>query len=405
MPPSLRKDRKLTDKGKAFATESGNMPPRVDNSGGVDGDRGSTGQSRPPPEEEDRNQAFESDPDRTVNPENGDLEVRDETPPEPLRRRAGGQRNNPAPSITVGSLDRDTMTALTHLVSQMHKQSKDISRGSTVPKWDRGRDPFLIFEQEVTMWLESHDLKHLLTDAPDDLDDTEMRQHRQAKLVVISQLSREDKTITYNYSYLHEVWAYLKAKYHPSDKADIEALWHRWENLKRGNRSVKEYHAEIISIYERLVALEEAPEERNVRRKMYNCGPEYDVLRYDLEDKELPFRAIMGKFVAHEQRLKMRAAANRQSDGDGSGGGGRRPRPPRGGTPAVDPGDSFPAVLAVAGASDLPKGKPDDVCAWCKKKGHFKRDCPALSPELRKHLQEEAVKRRAEGTRRPRRQS
>ena len=186
--------------------------------------------------------------------------------------------------MTVGTLDRDTMTALTHLMSHMIKQSKDITR-STVPKWDRGRDTFLIFEQEVSMWLESHDLKHLLTDAPDDLDDTEMRQHRQAKLVVISQLSREDKTVTYNCKYLHEAWAYLKAKYHPSDKADIETLWQRWETLKKGNRSVKEFHSEIISIYERLVALKEPPEERNVRRKMYNCGPDYDVLRYDLEDK------------------------------------------------------------------------------------------------------------------------
>ena len=78
MPPSLRKDRKLTDKGKAFATESGDMPPRVDDSGGVDGDRGSSGQSRPPPEEDDRNQAFESDNDRTIHPENDNVDVRDD---------------------------------------------------------------------------------------------------------------------------------------------------------------------------------------------------------------------------------------------------------------------------------------------------------------------------------------
>ena len=137
---------------------------------------------------------------------------------------------------------------------------------------------------------------------------------------------------------------------------------------------------------------------------MYDCGAEFDVLRYDLEDKELTFRAIMGKYVAHEQRHKLRAAANRQSDGNGSGGGGRRPRPPRGGTPALDPGDSFPAVLAV-GVADLPKAKPDSVCLWCKQKGHFKRDCPSLAPEVRKHFQEEAVRRRASGARRPRRQS
>ena len=104
----------MTDKGKAFATESGTMPPRVDESGGVDGDRGSTGQSRPPPEDDDRNQVFESDNDRTIHPKNDNIDVRDDLPPEPLRRRAGGQRNNAAGSMTVGTLDRDTMTALTH---------------------------------------------------------------------------------------------------------------------------------------------------------------------------------------------------------------------------------------------------------------------------------------------------
>ena len=60
----------------------------------------------------------------------------------------------------------------------------------------------------------------------------------------------------------------------------------------------------------------------------------------------------MGKYAAHEQRHKLRAAATRQSHGNGSGGGGRRPRAPLGGIPAVDTGDSFPAVLAV-GTADL----------------------------------------------------
>ena len=185
------------------------MPPRVDDAAGVYGDRGSSGQSRLPPDEFDPNQVDESDNDRTVHPDNDNLGVHDDRPPEPLRRRAGGQRNNAAASATVGTLDRDTLTALTQLMSHMGKQNKDITRGA-VPKWDRGRDPFLIFEQDVTMWLESHEIEHLLTTAPDELDDTEMRQHRQAKLVIIGRLSREDKTVTYNCQYLHEAWKYLK---------------------------------------------------------------------------------------------------------------------------------------------------------------------------------------------------
>ena len=224
MPPALRKDRKISVQGKAFASESGTMPPGVDNFEGVDGDRGCTSQSRPPPEEYDRNQAFESNNDRTLHPDNDNIDVRDDPPPEWLRRRARGQGITVAAGVSVGTLDRDTMTALTQLMSHMGKQNKDITRG-TIPKWDRGRDPFLIFEQDVTMWLESHELEHLLTSAPDDLDVADMRQHRQTKLVIIGQLSREDKSIAYNYKYVHEAWAYLKAKYHPSDKADIERLW------------------------------------------------------------------------------------------------------------------------------------------------------------------------------------
>ena len=80
-------------------------------------------------------------------------------------------------------------------------------------------------------------------------------------------------SFTYNYKYLHEVWSYLKSKYHPSDKADIKTLWQRWEKLAKGNRSVKEYHSEIISIYERLTALKKPPETHNACRRMYYCGP------------------------------------------------------------------------------------------------------------------------------------
>ena len=47
------------------------------------------------------------------------------------------------------------------------------------------------------MWLESHELEYLLTSAPDGPDNGEMRQHKQAKVVIIGLLSREDKSIAY----------------------------------------------------------------------------------------------------------------------------------------------------------------------------------------------------------------
>ena len=75
-----------------------------------------------------------------------------------LRDRAGVNNPNPAPSMSLGTLDHQTMSALSQLMSHMNKESKDISLG-TVPKWDRGKEPFVAFEQDVNMWLESHGLE------------------------------------------------------------------------------------------------------------------------------------------------------------------------------------------------------------------------------------------------------
>ena len=58
--------------------------------------------------------------------------------------------------------------------------------------------------------MELHEIEHLLTIAPDERDDLEMRQHKHAKVVIIGQLSREDKNTTYSYEYLHQAWSYLR---------------------------------------------------------------------------------------------------------------------------------------------------------------------------------------------------
>ena len=157
MPPALRRDRKLTEKGESFAASlaSKSMTPKVDNGPEGDGDRSSTSQSRPPPEERDRNPVTDQDEDRTLPPEMRDLYDQNEPDPVPLRQWAGLNNPNPAPSMSVGTLDHQTISAISQLMSHMNKEGKDISRG-TVPKWDRGKEPFIAFEQDVNMWLESH---------------------------------------------------------------------------------------------------------------------------------------------------------------------------------------------------------------------------------------------------------
>ena len=372
------------------------MAARVDNGPEGDGDQGSLSRSPPPSEEGDRNPVTGPDEDRTLHPDFANMDAQSEPAPMRLRDRAGVNNPNPAPSMSLGTLDHQTMSALSQLMSHMNKESKDISRG-TVPKWDRGKEPFVAFEQDVNMWLESHGLEYLLKRAPDPADAGAQRHHKQAKVVIIGQLSRDDKTTCYSFQHLHQAWSYLKAKYHPSDKADVDLLWNRWEKLQKGRRSVKEYHSEIISIYERLKAYNKAPEDYSVRRKLFDIDETaFDTLRYDLEDKtDLTYRAIMARYVAHEQRYKLRAATSRPDGAGSSRRGGGAPRPPRGGPPADDTGDAFPAVLAVA--------KATDVCRKCGKQGHFMRDCPDLHPEVRKHLQENAFARKAAGARRPRR--
>ena len=122
---------------------------------------------------------------------------------------------------------------------------------------------------------------------------------------------------------------------------------------------------------------------------MFACGKEFDTLRYNLEDNRgLSYRAIMAKYVAHEERYKLRAA-DQQTPGPGRDG--RRPRGPRGTPAAAGAGSSTPVALAVVEA--------DAVCRHCKKKGHFQRNCPDLDPVVRKFLQGKAEERKASGAR------
>ena len=165
MTPNLRKNRTLTEKGISFASESNTMPPRAGEPGVAD-DQGSTGQGRSPSEDNQPSAELDLDEDHTemhANDADGENFVdaaADYPPPEPLRRRAGTRNvNNPIPN-----LDPDTISFLSNLMSQStmnRSKERDITRGA-VPKWNHGKEPFIAFEQELTLWIESHGLEHLL---------------------------------------------------------------------------------------------------------------------------------------------------------------------------------------------------------------------------------------------------
>ena len=116
---------------------------------------------------------------------------------------------------------------------------------------------------------------------------------------------------------------------------------------------------------------------------MFRCGPEFDTLKYDLEDKpHLTPAAIMAKYVAHEERHGLRAAGGPGAPAGGQGPGGRRGQ-----------GRGRPGGQVLGLGRRL---RPDEGCLKCGEKGHFKRDCPKLSAEIRAYLNQEAERRKAE---------
>ena len=259
--------------------------------------------------------------------------------------------------------------------------TSDITRGE-VPKWDRKSENFVTFEQRVVMWMRSHDIEHLLTFEP---GPDERKVHNKAVLVITSQLNADDQTTVHKMSCLCEMWAFLLAKNHPSDEADRSKLWTRFDNVTKGNRSVRAYHSEIISLVAQLTALDQPPPPFLVRQRMFRCGPEFDTIKFDLEDKlHLTPAQIMAKYVAHEERHGLRAAGGPGAPAGGQGPGGRRGNQPR-------RQGQQQQVLGV-GRKYL---DPKDGCANCGSKDHFKRDCPQLPEEVRRYLNAEADKRKA----------
>lgn len=317
--------------------------------------------------------------------------------PAPAREQRAGPSNPGSVAVPDDDFDdgpvlsgvslRDLSAIVTAITGANSKRSADITRGE-VPRWDRKSEQFVTFEQRVVMWMRSHDIEHLLKFEP---GPDERSVHNKALMVITNQIGPDDRTTVHSMNYLCQVWSYLLAKHHPSDDADKYKLLERFDNITKGNRSVKSYHSEIISLTAQLTALGEAPPEFMVRHRMFKCGPEFDSVKYDLVDKpHIPPAAIMARYIAHEERHGLRAAGGPGAPAGGQGPGGRRGGPPRRQGQQGQQGQGQ-QVLGV-GKKYL---NPKDGCDVCGSKDHFKRDCPQLHEEVRKYLNAQSNARKA----------
>ena len=283
----------------------------------------------------------------------------------------------------------EVQTLLTHLMQARPASKVDITRGDT-PKWDRGKGgKFISFEQSFTMWMKMHEISHLLYNDPDLSDNREMKLHDQAKAVLFNQLPPSDQSTIYTDSVsLCEIWRYLVQKYHPSADADRTRLMLQWQRCVKGNRSVREYHTELLSLVSRLASLKRPLPDYFIRWKMLDCGPEFEHIRQVVEDNEsLSYYEIMAKFIAFEERRNLRTPGS-QNPAGGRGPGGRGKglgnNKPGAGEHKGPDGD----VLAVEGK------KETRSCFNCGESGHIESDCPKLAANIRAHLKAMAARPR-----------
>ena len=197
---------------------------------------------------------------------------------------------------------KELLSSMTNELIHHKSSSVDITRGYT-PKWDHGKDKFHHFEHHFTLFMKRHGIEHLLKEVP---KDKEHSVHTQALMIITSQLSKGDQRIIKDMEYLCTVWSFLVQKYHPSKEADRTKLLRLWETCRKGNRSVKEFHSEVIGLEEQLHAHDYTIPRFLVLDKLHACGPEFEIVRAAVQtacqDRALSYFEIMGQYVSYEER-------------------------------------------------------------------------------------------------------
>ena len=222
-------------------------------------------------------------------------------------------------------------------------------------------------------------------------DPKEVDLHAQAKSVIFNQLPKNDKTTVFYFKHLCQIWEHLTSSYHPSEAADRHRLWDKFLAFTIGKRSVRDYHTEIISLAYRLEALEQPVPYYLVRKKMLECGPDYDIIRESLETSpDLTFHEIMARFIAFDERRGLRSSGNQHPAGGRGQGGRDKGKHGNGNAAGKQPGHKPLAGDMLAAANDKEETR---TCFNCGRKGHLEHDCPDIPANTRDYLKKRLSRR------------
>ena len=270
---------------------------------------------------------------------------------------------------------KELFSSMTNELLHLHSSSVDITRGYT-PKWDHGKDKFHHFEHHVELYMKRHGISHLLKERP---SHKEHNVHSQALMIITAQLTKGDQRIIKDMEYLCTVWSFLVQKYHPSIEADRVKLLRLWETCRKGNRSVKEFHSEVIGLEEQLHAHDYTIPRFLVLDKLHACGPEFEIVRAAVQTtcqtRNMPYFEIMGQYVSYEERRGLHRSFRPDN---------RKPGQQRS-TGAGEGGQGAGNILAA-------KEKETRSCYHCGEEGHLEADCPKLSAEIRAHVHSQRLR-------------
>ena len=91
-------------------------------------------------------------------------------------------------------------------MSRLNDDSASNLEKSTQPKWDFKTEIFVDWQHKVEIWVESHDIRHLL-EHPPVADPAQLRKHEIAKRIILLTLTNHDRAYVRGSFMLDEIWS------------------------------------------------------------------------------------------------------------------------------------------------------------------------------------------------------
>ena len=272
-------------------------------------------------------------------------------------------------------------------MSRLNDDSASNIEKGTQPKWDFNVETFVDWQNNVEIWAESHDIKHLL-EHPPVADPVQLRKHEVAKRVILLTMPNQDRAYVKGSLTLKEIWGKLLAKYMPSTDTEAHRLWSRFSALRQAGRPMVEHVNECMTVRNQVMAVGETVPEKQFIDKLLNIDRELSYLRPML------VRAPIDDIVAGLTDGYSYHYPDRQHQHQhGNAGRGRfQHRNPRGqGAPAA--AADTPSMAAVSAWA----GREEHRCYNCNQPGHLRENCDKLHPEVRQWLKQQAARGRGRG--------